>query len=182
MAEYVPFSPNVEVNGETVLSFSNALPSYGGVMQQVLSNNGIKNPLPGKWYKQKDWLNAFKQIGEEYGPHTLFLIGNAIPKNAIFPKNIVTLEDALNSINIAYHTNHRKGDIGYYKLLSIDIEQKRAVMECKNPYPSHFDMGIIISMARMYKMKSTDMIDIERDETMPSRTKGADSCTYNLHW
>lgn len=182
MAEYTPFAPNVEVNGETVLSFINALPSYKNVMQLVLSRHGIKDPVPGKWYRQKDWLNAFKEIGGKYGPHTLFLIGKAIPKNANFPTDIQCLESALKSIDIAYHMNHRKGEIGYYQLKSIDLEKKLAMMECKNPYPSYFDMGIIISIARMFKNNSSDMVEIERVDSLPSRLSGADSCSYILKW
>jgi hypothetical protein len=182
MAEYTPFSPNVEVNGETVLSVVNALPSYKNVMEGVLSRHKLKDITAGKWYRQESWLNAFKEIGVKYGPHTLFLIGKAIPQNANFPANINSLESALQSIDVAYHMNHRNGDIGYYRLLNIDMKAKKAYMECKNPYPSYFDMGIILSMARRFKPNPTDIVEIIRDETKPTRTQGALSCQFILSW
>ncbi len=182
MAEYVPFSPNVEVLGQTVLSCVNALPSYQNVMEQVLSKHGLVEVIPEKWYSQERWLNAFRDIGKRYGPHTLFLIGKAIPLNAKFPPNINNLESALHSIDVAYKMNHRNGEIGYYKLLEINVSQKRAVMECKNPYPSYFDMGIILSMARKFKGNPSDIIEIVRDETKPTRLTGAPSCQYLIKW
>jgi hypothetical protein len=182
MAEYVPFSPNVEVNGETVLSCINALPSYRNSMETVLKQHGLKELTPGKWYPQEKWLNAFRDIGKRYGPHTLFLIGKAIPQNANFPPNIDNLEAALNSIDVAYHMNHRNGEIGYYKLVEIDHCMKWAILECMNPYPSYFDMGIILSIARRFKTKPSDIVEIERDETKPSRLNGGMSCHYKLKW
>jgi hypothetical protein len=182
MAEYVPFSPNVEVNGETVLSCVNALPSYRNVMESVLYKHGLRELLPGKWYSQEKWLNAFRDIGKRYGPHTLFLIGKAIPMNANFPSDIDNLEGALKSIDVAYHMNHRNGEIGYYKLVCISHSVKHAVVECCNPYPSYFDMGIILSMARRFKTNPSDIVEIERDEMKPSRLNGANSCHFNLKW
>jgi hypothetical protein len=182
MAEYVPFSSNVEVLGQTVLSCVNALPSYQNVMEQVLAKHGLADIMPDKWYSQERWLNAFRDIGKRYGPHTLFLIGKAIPLNAKFPPNIDNLETALNSIDIAYKMNHRNGDIGYYKLLDLNHNRKLATMECKNPYPSFFDMGIILSMARKFKSNPSDIVEISRDETQPSRLTGAMSCQYILKW
>jgi hypothetical protein len=182
MAEYVPFSPHVEVNGETVLSCINALPSYRNVMETVLVKHGLKDLTPGKWYSQEKWLNAFQDIGKRYGPHTLFLIGKAIPLNAKFPPNINNLESALNSIDVAYHMNHRNGEIGYYKLHELNLAAKRAVLECRNPYPSYFDMGIILSMARKFKANPSDIVEIHRDESKPTRLTGSMSCHYIVKW
>lgn len=182
MAEYVPFSPNVEVLGQTVLSCVNALPSYQNVMEQMLTKHGLSDIAPDKWYSQERWLNAFRDIGKRYGPNTLFLIGKAIPVNAKFPPNINDLESALNSIDVAYKMNHRNGDIGYYKLLELNNAGKYATMECKNPYPSHFDMGIILSMARKFKNNPSHIVEITRDESKPSRLTGGNSCQYILKW
>jgi hypothetical protein len=182
MAEYVPFSSNVEVLGQTVLSCVNALPSYQNVMEQVLTKHGLIDIAPDKWYSQERWLNAFRDIGKRYGPHTLFLIGKAIPTNAKFPPNINNLESGLNSIDVAYKMNHRNGEIGYYKLLELNHEQKRAIMECRNPYPSFFDMGIILSIARKFKSNPSDIVEIARDETKSSRLTGGMSCRYILKW
>lgn len=47
--------------------------------------------------------------------------------------------------------NHRNGEIGYYKLISINLKANTAIMNCKNPYPCNFDRGIITTMARKFR-------------------------------
>lgn len=182
MAQYVPFEDGVEVNGQTVLAFANALPMFRDDMINILAQYGIQDPKEGEWYAQADWLNAFKEIGEEYGANTLFAIGKAIPENADFPPDIDTLEKALGAIDVAYHMNHRNGEIGYYKLAKFNEEDKLAVVECRNPYPSNFDRGIITTMARKFKPPHILMIAVELDTSKPSRLDGADLCTYRISW
>ncbi|OJJ14014.1 hypothetical protein BKI52_44800 [marine bacterium AO1-C] len=182
MAQYVPFEDGVEVNGQTVLAFVNALPMFRDDMLGILQRHGIENPQEGEWYEQVCWLNAFKEIGEKYGANTLFAIGKAIPENADFPPDINTLEKALASIDVAYHMNHRQGEIGYYKLVKFNEEDKLAIMECRNPYPSNFDRGIITTMARKFKPPRVLMINVAIDTSKPSRLDGADVCTYRITW
>ncbi|WP_185156175.1 hypothetical protein, partial [Fulvivirga kasyanovii] len=137
-------------------------------------NHGISDPKPGQWYSQQAWLDSFKEISEKYGNHTLFEIGKAIPKNAKFPPEIDNIEKALSSIDIAYHMNHRNGDIGFYKMVEHDRIGKKILMHCKNPYPCDFDRGIIIAMARKFNAS----VKIDLDKTKPSRKDGADDSWY----
>ena len=182
MAQYVPFDPDVEVNGQTILAFVNAVPAYKVTMVGILAKHELPDVQPEGWFSQKKWLNAFKEIGEKYGANTLFAIGKVIPENAVFPPEIQSLKDALASIDIAYHMNHRNGEIGYYKLMEFNERGRKAIMECKNPYPSHFDRGIIMTMARKFMPNYSSIIKVELDESKPSRLNGADSCTYNVSW
>ncbi|MDN4164092.1 hypothetical protein QWY31_01200 [Cytophagales bacterium LB-30] len=178
MAEFIPFDPQVEVKGEIILTYVNALPYYQSMIQTVLYRYGIKHLFPDSWYLQRDWLNAFRELSLMYGSHALFLIGKAIAK----PSNKKSLKEALEEIDSAYHMCHRNGEIGYYKLTMMDHGQRMATMECQNPYPSYFDMGMIISTARFHKSSPSDVIEIQRDESKPSRLLGDDSCTYILKW
>ena len=182
MASFVSFAPNVEVNGETVLSIVKAMAGFEAIALQLFKKNGIIDVEPRKWYSQQSWLNVFKDIKEKLGDKTLLVIGKAIPENANFPAEINTLEKALNSINIAYHMNHRGGEIGYYKLITYNLKERKAIMECKNPYPSHFDRGIITAMARKFKPDNTITINVELDANKPTRLKGYESCTYIIEW
>lgn len=183
MAQFVAFDNKVEVNGETVLSVVNAFPEYmRNYAINILGENGISNPQPGEWYKQQNWLNAFKMIAERFGTSTLFEIGKAIPANAKFPPAIDSLEKALNSIDVAYHLNHRYGEIGYYKLTDFKVKQRRATMECKNPYPCEFDRGIITAMVRKFRPKGAAFGEVVLDHSKPSRRKGAESSTYQIEW
>jgi hypothetical protein len=180
MAEFKAFVPGVEVNGETVLSIVNAMKGFEGLAIEILKNNGIDHPKPRKWYMQQSWLDAFKEISDKMGAETLLNIGKAIPENAQFPPGIDNLEKGLNLIDVAYHMNHRGGEIGYYKLVEYNEYKKHAVMECKNPYPSHFDRGIITCFVSRFK--ASDHFSVELDKSKPTRLKGADSCTYIIRW
>ncbi len=182
MAQFIPFESDVEVNGQTILSFVHALPSSQETFYKILEDHGLSGLEPDGWFSQEKWLNAFKEIYETLGPHTLFMIGKAIPENAIFPSHIDTLEKALASINIAYHLNHRGGEIGYYKLLSYDKDARIAIMECKNPYPSDFDRGIIMTMLRKFLPKESVRHNVLLDPGKPSRLYGEDRCTYIVTW
>ena len=183
MAQFIPFAPNVEVNGETVLSIVNAFPEYlMDLAYKILSHNEISNPVPGEWYSQKAWLDAFKEISTKFGANTLFEIGKVIPANANFPPDIDTIEKALASIDIAYHMNHRNGDIGFYKLASINYDTKEAIMRCKNPYPCDFDRGIITTMARKFRPADSKLPTVTLDLSKPGRLDGADDSWYIVKW
>jgi len=53
-------SSSVEVNGETVYSIIDGMGAFKSKALKFLSDNGIEDPKPGKWYKQQAWLDAFK--------------------------------------------------------------------------------------------------------------------------
>ena len=182
MAQFIPFGPLVEVNGQTILSFVNALPSSQETFYKILEDNGLFDIQPEGWYSQEKWLNAFKEIYDTLGPNTLFMIGKAIPESAIFPPQIDGLEKALDCINIAYEMNHRGGPIGYYKLLSYDKDARIAIMECENPYPSDFDRGIIMTMLRRFLPKDSVRHNVLLDTSRSSRLQGNASCNYIVSW
>ena len=176
MAQFIPFDKGVEVRGETVLSVINALEHGQDSRRKILQENGISKPESGQWYSQQAWLNGFKQISEEIGKHTLFSIGKAIPEHAQFPP-IENLKDALGLIDVAYHMNHRNGEIGHYNLTEFDESNRKAVMVCNNPYPSEFDRGIITTMLRKFKPADSFRYDVALDESQESRLNGGESCT-----
>lgn len=149
---------------------------------EILAKHGIIEPRGDAWYPQKAWLDAFQEIAEEIGNHTLFSIGKAIPEHAELPPQIDTLEKALMAIDMGYHLNHRGGEIGHYTLTSFDPESQTAVMVCNNPYPSEFDRGIITAFLRRFRPADSLKSDVILDYNQPTRLKGADSCTYKLAW
>ena len=165
---------------QTVLSVVDGMGVFGESARDILKKNGITDPQPGTWYKQQDWLNAFRQISEQVGKATLFAIGKKIPENAQFPPQINNLETALNGIDMAYHMNHRKGEIGHYLVKS--YANQSAVMVCENPYPCDFDRGIIVAMATRFKPETSLYIRVTHDDSQPCRKKGDDSCTYKIAW
>jgi hypothetical protein len=180
MAQYVAMSPNVEVNGETVFAVVAGMGTFRSIALEILAENGIEDPKPGIWYPQQKWLDAFKRISASLGANTLFAIGIKIPENAQFPPDIDTIEKALQSIDVAYHMNHRNGDIGEYKFENAGLKSARMI--CRNPYPCAFDRGIITAMAKRFKLQENIMPSVKHDDSAPCRNRGADSCTYTVNW
>lgn len=193
MAQFVAFDQNVEVNKMTIMSVVNSMEKGKETRIGILEKNGISIEKKD-WYPQQNWLNAFKEIASTLGDMNLFLIGKAIIDSAKFPP-INNLEEALKSLDVAYHMNHRINGkvmfdsqtgkktegIGHYKLTEYNAAGKHAVMVCDNPYPSKFDEGIITQLVRKFKgTASTETIKL--DLTKETRIKGAHSCTYNITW
>jgi len=179
MAQFKAFVPGVEVNGETVLSLVDGLGPFRETGLKILAEKGIVDPQPGLWYSQQAWLDSFKIIAEKIGARTLLAIGKAIPENAQWPPQVDTIEKALASIDVAYHMNHRGGDIGVYQYTSTGPRSGK--MTCRNPYPSDFDQGIIFAVARKFAPKNT-LPTVKLDETQPTLKNGADACTYIITW
>jgi hypothetical protein len=173
-------SPTVEVNGETVYAIVDGMGAFKAKAIKILTDNGITNPQPGKWYNQQAWLDAFKIISEQIGPSTLNSIGQKIPENAKFPPEINDIHKALESIDVAYHMNHRNGIIGNYKYEKINDKTVKII--CSNPYPDEFDKGIITAMTRRFKPTGVILVNVKIDESQPIRTKGGDSTTYMVTW
>lgn len=179
MAQFKAFAPGVEVNGETVFSIIDGMGTFKSTAVAILAEHGIITPQAGMWYSQQKWLNAFEAIASKIGPKTLFAIGQKIPENAKFPPVIDAIDKALGAIDVAYHMNHRGGEIGNYKFESTGPHSARLV--CKNPYPCDFDSGIITAMARRFSPAGV-MPRVEHDEASPCRKRGGESCTYYVTW
>jgi hypothetical protein len=173
-------NPDVEVNGETVYAIVDGMGIFKSLALELLAENGIENPQPGVWFSQQQWLDAFKKISDKLGEKMLFGIGLKIPENAIFPADIETMEQALQSIDVAYHINHRNGDIGEYRYEGNGL--KSAKMICRNPYPCAFDRGIITAIAKRFKPKDSLSVAVTHDDSAPCRVKGDESCTYLVNW
>ncbi len=194
MAQFVSFHKDAEVDGGTILAFVNSMKRGQDTRLGILQKHNL-NPQAGNWYPQQAWLNAFKEVADTMGDMNLFLIGSAIIENAKFPP-MRGLEEALRSIDIAYHMNHRlHGEvmfnpntgtmlegIGHYTLVSFDASKRQAVYNCENPYPSKFDEGIISEIVRRFKPADSSRHEVKIDITQPRRSQGADSCTYLISW
>jgi hypothetical protein len=99
-----------------------------------------------------------------------------------FPPQITDLESALKLVGVAYNMRHRSGNTGYVELRSFDAQAKKAVIEYCNPYPCHFERGIVTACARKFKPKDAHLIDVELDKNKKSRLDGADSSFYVITW
>ncbi len=197
--QFVPFEEGIEVNGQTVWAIVAGFKSFAVLASTYLLQEGIGTPDkdgvvvvdPQAWYPQRAWLKAFEKISAHMGDSVLLEIGKAIPRNAIFPTWVKDIYTAIQSIDVAYHLNHRKKGrpmfnpatgamtegIGHYGYERFE-GQKKIISVCENPYPCAFDLGILTAMAKKFEPS----IRLEHDETRPCRKRGGDSCTYILTW
>lgn len=182
MAQYEPFDTEVEARGETLLAIEQALSrfsdEYQELVSQAMAEYDIEDPDPDGWYPQQAELNTLETIANELEPHIIDRLGEQIPDFAEWPNNITDVESALRSINEAYHLNHRGGEIGHYEFEKTD--DRSGKVHCRNPYPCVFDRGLIRAVAQEYApIESFVFVEEQGDEC---RRRGADSCTYTVHW
>ena len=181
MAQFKALTPDVEVNGETVHAVIDGMGAFKPTALTILSAHGITDPRPGTWHKQQAWLDAFAEIAAKVGASTLFAIGVKIPENAKFPPDIDSLGKALPAIDVAYHMNHRHGEIGHYHFKRTG--EKSVEMLCDNPYPCDFDRGILTAFCNRFPPKGSSFrAKVVHDDTQPCRKRGANSCTYRIVW
>jgi len=179
MAQFVPFAPNVEVHGKSVLLLIETMGHFKRIAIQILEKYGITEIREDIWVSQSAYLEVFKEIYAQIGSKTLKIIGKQVPEKVLWPPNIRTIEAALPSIDVAYHMNHRGGEIGSYQFESTGT--RSAAMTCHNPYPCSFDMGIIEGTAIKFAPKNARVV-VKHDEKQPCRMNGGETCTYQISW
>ncbi len=179
MAQFQALDSSVEVNGQTVLSVVEGMGSFKYKALKILEENGIADPQPGNWYSQQSWLDAFRAISDSIGGATLSQIGKQIPENADWPPDVDSAEKALASIDMAYHMNHRNGEIGRYNFETTG--ERSGIMTCNNPYPCDFDRGLVEAAAKKFAPEGA-IVKVRHDDSKPCRNHGTDSCTYIIDW
>lgn len=182
MAQYIAFSPKVEVSTNLVPSIMAANPQQEQKVRNIFARNGIENIQTSGWFAQQNFLNSYKEVGKNLGPHMLFNIGKSLFESLSFPDEIVLLEDALRSLDDILQQNHREGQNGYYRLLNFDRRKKEASIECKNPYPCYLDRGILTGLSRKFKPQDATLINVQLDTNQPHRLIGAESSIYSILW
>jgi hypothetical protein len=192
MAQFVAKDPRVEVSGKSVLSIVGGMGAFKTTARRILAENGIEDPLPGRWYRQQDWLNAFKQIAESIGEKSLFLMGKDIIERANLPGSVTTLEEGLKRLDIGYRKNHRidgqiildshngrllEGIGGY----CVELTGERSVqVSVDSPLPCDFDKGAITAIAEKYRPEGALFVNVEHGGSC--RKNGAETCVYDVTW
>jgi hypothetical protein len=187
----------VEVLGANLQAILDGFGSFSVIASRVLLDSGLGTEKDGvahfqkdKWYPLNPILEAFERITQGFGVYTLRQVGSAVPKNALFPPNVVDIDSALQAVDVAYHMNHAIGGqalfspqsgqmtegIGHYGFERVP-DKKQIVSTCDSPYPCGFDAGLLLAMAQRFEPTATLV-----HSTAGCRNQGADSCTYTLTW
>lgn len=173
-----PVDPKIEVAGGVVVAVVDVMGAFRSVALEILAKNGIVDPKPFRWYNLKDWLASFDTIIKEVGPNTLHQVGRQVSGTAPIPLEIDSLHKAYSSLDEAYYSQHRGGEIGHYHYIS--TAEKAGTMISTTPYPTEFDRGILMALAARFEPHS--LVDIQLDEQSESRLHGGDSCTFLISW
>ena len=190
MPQYVALRPDIEVLGQPALNVFAAMGAYANQGQRIAARHGIKPFSATDWISHQAWLNTLRDIAQLIGEHTLFSVGKRIPELIAWPPEVNTLEAALGSLDIVYHLNHRRaGQVMFDPNTGVMLEgighyfyradgKRRVIMVCENPYPSDLDRGIIAGVARKYQ----PAVEVEQDDSKPSRKRDGESCTFIIRW
>lgn len=187
----------VDVLGANLQAILDGFGNFSLIASRVLLDAGLGTEKDGvahfqkdKWYPLNPFLRAFERISKEFGGYTLRQVGQAIPKNALFPPSVINIDTAVQAVDVAYHMNHAIGGkalfspqtgqmmegIGHYGYERVP-GKKQIVSTCDTPYPCAFDEGILLAMAQRFEPSATVVHSPEG-----CRTRGATSCTYTLTW
>lgn len=189
----------IEVSGRAVWAVVDGFGDHASLASEYLLAEGVGERSGGgmvkieraAWYPQEALLKVLARIDGRVGDAVLFRIGLAIPRNAVFPAGMRGLPEAIASIDVAYHMNHRKngrllcdestlamaGGIGHYGF-EVLAGQKVIRTVCSDPYPCAFDRGFLTAFALQHEGTSL----VAHDDSQPCRKLGADSCTYLVTW
>ena len=194
--QYRAFEPGIEILGAALMATFGGFGPLRSIVDRMLCREGlVDSGAPGdgvdvdSWYSQQAWLDALREVDERYGTEVLFSIGAEIPNNAVFPASPVDAHSAVQSIDIAYHLNHRRGGrimydaasgtmlegIGHYGYERLG--ERQILTTCVTPYPCEFDLGIVATMVRRFE--PTAIVEHVGSEC---RRHGAQACTYALRW
>lgn len=178
MPEFIAIEPDVEVKGAAVLATLHGINKEH--IMPVAERYGLSTAQADGWYLQQCWLDVLREIahGACGGSLDLVSVGMEIPTSADWPPDVNNMEAALFSIDVAYHLNHRKGQIGHYKAVTID--STHIDMICDNPYPCDFDYGIIFGTLRRWR--NADVPFKLTHDPAQCRKRGDAACTYHVSW
>lgn len=190
MARYGTIPGRYEVTGPTILGIIEAMSIYGGAARKIFARHSMKDIDPNGRYSFDQYLQAFREVGQEVGDATLLAIGKKIPEHAAWPPGVTDIASAIASVDVAYHMNHyRDGAImfdlatntmleGIGNYICERVAKRRVVATSDTPYPCEFDRGIFLGLARRFEPTAeVELIDVEK-----SRRRGGEVSTYVLTW
>lgn len=171
-------SDSVEVSGRVVLALVNVMGAFRNLSLGILREAGIERPEEAEWYPLRSFLAAFDGMMEKIGPNTLSAVGRQIVAQAPFPPEVDSPTKALLSLDHAYRSEHRGGEVGHYEFTPRDGAS--GTMISTSPYPENFDRGLIRALVE--KFEPDGLIDVHLDERPASRGRGPDTRTYSVSW
>lgn len=154
-------------------------------LDQTLAHLGLAAAPPSpptlrdQWTPLEELLRRLEHLRAAHGTPLLQAIGRHIPATALFPPEVRTLERALRTLDIAYHLNHREGDIGNYLYQKLDPHQ--GLLHCSAPYGCPFDQGILEGLADRF-LPAGRPFQVTHQPSRTCRELGSEACVYLVSW
>lgn len=187
----------VEVRKEVIVGIQEVLNQKSIQLKNLsLKSFGLDLEENKAWYPLENLLKLFTYIEKNCSPSILQRIGAEVAKKAKWPDTTQNAEEAIRSINLAYHMNHRrdeqelfdyeKGEIieGYigHDILEIDHKKEVANFICGSFYPSDFNLGMAKQVLKIFGNNFIAALSVKIDKSQPSRKTGGETCTYNINY
>lgn len=197
---YQPAKKNieeVEVRGEVIVGIKEVLENSEYRSKGLsLKPFNLDTAKPNRWYPLKNLVDFFTYLEDSNNSVILQKIGAEVANKALWPDTVQTIRAALESVNIAYHMNHRRNSLelfDYKKGVVIEgaighnilyVDDKRQIVNyiCGSFYPSDFDLGMAKQVVNIFGKNAIAALSVKRDAFKPTRKKGATTCTFNLNY
>lgn len=141
-----------------------------------------------RWEPLQDVLSRLHRLGRELGDDALARAGATVLRHAAFPPNIFDIRDALYTLDVAYHMNHRRngepmfvnGQLapGIGCFVCTGDTPMSLIVDSASKYPCAFDRGLITAIARRYEPTA----HVEHLDGSRCRKLGTVTCGYVVSW
>ncbi|MFW5659457.1 MAG: hypothetical protein ACOCZ8_05725, partial [Bacteroidota bacterium] len=135
MRLYVPTDPRVEVSGQLIVDYINAISFGHDTRREIFENNGIFSPNSDSWHAWDKVLNAIREIENGIGKKMLFLLSSSMIKNLSTPKPITSISDSFQALEDYLNDTHRGGNFGHFKVDELNESEQFALLNVWSPYP-----------------------------------------------
>lgn len=191
--------PGIEGSGLVLFAILAAFQSLPSAALKCMLDHGLATLDPDgrpcvdteRWYPVESYRAAFAQILEQTGPASLYGVGLRMMDHVVWPPGIKNITDAIHSMDLAYHLNHRKQGvlmadlatgtmlegIGHFRSRKT-LGMRRIVSVVDGVYPCELDRGILTGVAIRFDARA----EVVHDPTAPCRRAGGQDCTYIVSW
>ncbi|KIG19187.1 hypothetical protein DB30_04652 [Enhygromyxa salina] len=163
-----------EYNGAALNSFILALGHSEAIINKLLSDAGVDQIDPERWY-DFGWASAlYFKIEAEVGRGAIMEVGKKMVETAEFPPNIDGIQTLLMSLDHAYRLNARGPNVG--KISCTIDDDHSAMLEFSPKFPCALHIGIIEGSCSRYGARAL----IEHADGCIDN--GDPACTYYVSW
>jgi hypothetical protein len=195
----IPSELGIEATGLGLFAIISAFQSLPSAALRFMLEHGLAtidaNGRPcvdtERWYPVEAFRATFAQIARETGPASLYGVGLHMLDHVNWPPGIKNITEAMYSLDLAYHLNHRKHGIPMADLTTGKVLEgighfrsrkalgvRRIVSVVDSIYPCEFDRGILTGVAIRFDARA----EVVHDPTAPCRRAGGQDCTYIVSW